>query len=274
MSLLRHIEAVRDVSLPGDRKPFLLSGTQVGWVAPAALGLLAELGCEDAAGGVVLREASALPRLAEAAARQGAFTWRAEAFDVRATPDGAVLATVDRGALPWLGIAAQGVHVNGLVRRADGLHLWVAQRAPGRLMDPGKLDHLFAGGIAAGYSVGATLLKEGAEEAGLAEDVVRHAAPAGVLSYVTERPEGLRRDRLHCFDLVLPEEVRPAPADGEVAGFMLWPLAQVIATLRGTDLFKFNVALVLIDLLLRHGVLGDAESRTLRAAMRCFMHAN
>ena len=152
MSLLRHIEAVRNVELPGRRRPFLLSDAQVGWVAPATAELLVRLGCEDAASGIVLRDASALPGLAAAAARQGVFTWRAEAFDVRAGPQSAVLASVDRGALPWLGIAAQGVHVNGLVHRADGPHLWVAQRAPGRLMDPGKLDHLFAGGVAAGYS--------------------------------------------------------------------------------------------------------------------------
>ena len=267
MTLLRHIAAARNVRLPGTRAPFLLSGTQVGWVTQAAAGLLVRLGCERVAGGIALAEPRALPALAEAAARQGAFTWRGEAFDVRAVPDGQVLAIVDRGALPWLGIAAQGVHVNGLVHRADGLHVWVARRAPGRLMDPGKLDHLFAGGVAAGYSVGATLLKEGAEEAGLAEPVLRRAAPVGVLSYVTERPEGLRRDRLHCYDLVLPEEVRPAPADGEVAGFELWPLARVVESLRETDQFKFNVALVLIGLLLRLGVLAQAESRVLRAAM-------
>ena len=267
MSLLRHIEALRNVRLPGDRMPFLLGDTQVGWVTQAAAALLGELGCAVAAHGVVLREPHALPALAETAAGKGAFTWRAEAFDVRAVPAGVVLATVDRGALPWLGIAAQGVHVNGLVRRADGLHLWVARRAPGRLMDPGKLDHLFAGGIAAGHTAGSTLLKEGAEEAGLDAAVVGRAEPAGVLSYVTERPEGLRRDRLHCYDLLLPEEVRPAPADGEVAGFMLWPVARVIEALRTSDLFKFNVAVVLIDLFLRLDLLPGEEALLLRKAL-------
>ena len=267
MSLLRHIEALRNVHLPGDRLPFLLADARVGWVTPAAARLLLRLGCHEAADAIVLREADTLPALAEAAAHAGAFTWRAEAFDVRAVQQGAVLATVDRGALPWLGIAAQGVHVNGLVRRADGLHVWVAQRAPGRLMDPGKLDHLFAGGVAAGHSADATLLKEGAEEAGLTEAVVRRAVPVRVLSYVTERPEGLRRDRLHCYDLILPEAVRPAPADGEVAGFLLWPIARVIETLRETASFKFNVALVLIDLLLRLDLLPAGEAAGLREAL-------
>ena len=265
-TLLRHLEALRTARLPGDRVPFCLGHTQIGWLKNDAAELLLALGCERVAGGIS-SEAGALPALAEAAARKSAFTWRSEAFDVRARPEGAVLATVDRGALPWLGIAAEGVHVNGLVRRADGLHLWVAQRAPGRLMDPGKLDHLFAGGVAAGDDPATTLLKEGAEEAGLSASVVGAALAAGTISYVTERPEGLRRDRLHCYDLLLPEDVRPVPADGEVAGFMLWPIARVIATLRETDMFKFNVALVVLDLLLRMDLLPADETALLRTAM-------
>ncbi len=261
-TLWRHVEAVRNVALPGGRLAFRLADAQVGWVGRGAAELLERLGCAPADGAVVLPDAARLPALAHEAAKARAFTWRGEAFDVRAAPDGAVLATVDRGALPWLGIAAEGVHVNGLVRRQDGLHLWVAQRAADRLMDPGKLDHLFAGGIAAGSSAAETLGKEGAEEAGLPREVTGRAVHVGTLRYATLRPEGLRRDRLHCYDLVLPEDVRPVPTDGEVAGFVLWPVARVVETLRQTDLFKFNVALVLLDMLLRHGVLERDEEET------------
>ena len=270
MSLLRHVEAVQNVTLPGGRLPFRLGDAQVGWVGRDAAALLLRLGCEPSDGAIVLPAARDLPALARSAAEAGAFAWRDEAFDVRAVPDGDVLATVDRGALPWLGIAAEGVHVNGLVPRPDGLHVWIAQRAANRPIDPGKLDHLFAGGIAAGSNTEETLLKEGAEEAGLSAAVVGRAAYVGTLRYTVARPEGLRRDRLHCYDLVLPEDVRPAPADGEVAGFALWPVARVIERLRETDDFKFNVALVLIDMLLRLDVLPRAseETRLLRAVFR------
>ena len=172
---------------------------------------------------------------------------------MRAEPATPVLATVDRGALPWFGIQAEGVHVNGLVHRPGGLHLWIARRAADRLLDPGKLDHLFAGGIPAGLTPEQTLVKEGAEEAGLDLAVVRQARPAGVVAYTMARPEGLRRDRLHCYDLTLPESVQPRPEDGEVTGFELWPLPRVLETVRDTDAFKFNVSLVLIDLFLRGG---------------------
>ncbi len=257
--LLRHLDAVRNVSLPADRVPFRLGAADVGWVRQRDAGRLLDAGhgCRRVGEALVLPDAAALPALAATLAAGGAFVWRGEAFDVRADPDGAVLSTIDRGALPWFGIAAQGVHVNGLVRRADGLHLWVARRAANRLMDPGKLDHIFAGGIAAGFSAEQTLVKEGAEEAGLPASLVRQAVQAGFVSYVTERPEGLRRDRLHCYDLWLPEFVRPVPADGEVAGFELWPLARVVETVRQTDDFKFNVNLVLLDLFARLGVASE-----------------
>ena len=73
-------------------------------------------------------------------------------------------------------------------------------------MDPGKLDHVVAGGVPAGLSPAETLEKEGWEEAGLAPELARMAEPVGVVAYAMERPEGLRRDVLHCYDLVLPAE--------------------------------------------------------------------
>ena len=264
--LMRHLRAVRNVALPGDYTPFLLGSDAVGWITPSAVLLLAQHGCRRVAGGVVLPEPAALPGLARALADAGAFTWRSEAFDVRALPDGPVLATVDRGALPWFGIAAEGVHVNGLVRTASGLHLWVARRSAGRLMDPGKLDHLFAGGIPAGLDAQATLFKEGAEEAGLPAELVAGARSTGIVAYTMVRVEGLRRDRLHCYDLELAADIQPTPTDGEVAGFELWPMPRVIQTVRETDDFKFNVNLVLIDLFLRLELLPATEAAALKAA--------
>ena len=121
--LMRHIKAVRNVTLPGAYVPFRLGTAQVGWVTPQSARLLAVHGCREAGGAIVLPEAGRLFALARTLADEGAFPWRGEAFDVRAEPGEPVLTTVDRGALPWLGIQAEGVHVNGLVHRAGGLHL-------------------------------------------------------------------------------------------------------------------------------------------------------
>ncbi len=76
---------------------------------------------------------------------------------------------------------------------------------------------------------------------------------AGAISYVTERPEGLRRDVEFIFDLALSPDFEPVNTDGEVESFELWPMERVIATARDTDDFKFNCSLVVIDYLIRTG---------------------
>src|SRR6185312_10878573 len=115
-----------------------------------------------------------------------------------------------------------GVHANGLVRRADGLHLWVGRRAAHKALDPNKLDHIVAGGVPAGLTPEQTLEKEGGEEAAIPPDLIRQARQVGRIAYAMERPEGLRRDCLFCYDLDVPEGFVPHPNDDEVAVFELW----------------------------------------------------
>jgi hypothetical protein len=67
---------------------------------------------------------------------------------------------------------------------------------------------------------------------------------------------GLHRDVLHCFDLELPDDFRPTPVDGEMAEFLLLPAAEVRAIVEDGRRFKFNCALVVIDFLIRHGLVG------------------
>ena len=231
----------------------------------AALGGFAEI--EATATRITLTTPAALQAIARALSARGFYRWRNEAFDVRAVADGLVLAVLDRGALPSFGVVSEGVHVNGLVRRADGLHVWIARRSPTKQLDPGKLDHLVAGGIPAGLSPAETLVKEAAEEAAVPEALAGTARRVGMVQYAMERPEGLRRDRLHCYDLVLPEDFVPRAADGEVESFELWPVARAVDAVRETDDFKFNVNLVMIDLFLREGLIDGAAAGTRRATL-------
>ncbi|HKM61868.1 MAG TPA: DUF4743 domain-containing protein [Acidisphaera sp.] len=265
---LRHIRAVHTAVLPGRRLPLTLGGALVGYVEPGFADLLAgfpafrllaaEVACDD---GHALQTAARL--LADA----GVLVWRGEAFDVRADPDRPSLARLDRGALPKFGVFASGVHLNGLVRRDGGLHVWVGYRGADRLLDPGKLDHIVAGGVSAGYDPRGTLVKEAEEEAAIPASLTERAVEVGRIAYAMERPEGLRRDRLHCYDLELPEEFEPYSTDHEVERFELWPAARVVERVRETDDFKFNVNLVLIDLFIRHGLLPDDEAAVLREAL-------
>jgi 8-oxo-dGTP pyrophosphatase MutT (NUDIX family) len=249
---LRHIRACNNAVLPGERLAFQIGPARVGWVKPDFAARLATLpGIGMASGAVRLADAAALPVLARRLADAGCYRWRGEEFDVRATPDGPVLARLDRGALPSFGVMALGVHVNGLVRRPEGLHVWVARRAANKLLDPRKLDHIVAGGVPAGLSPAETLVKEAEEEAAIPASVARRAMPVAQIAYAMDRPEGLRRDLLHCYDLDLPETFSPKATDGEVEAFELWPIERAIATVRDSDAFKFNVNLVLIDLFRR-----------------------
>lgn len=262
---LRHIRACNNARLPGNRLAFRIGAAQVGWVTPDFAARLAE--CPEIhAGldGLTLADAAALPVIARRLSDAGCFRWRREAFDIRAEPDGPVLAQLDRGALPSFGVLALGVHVNGLVRRLDGLHLWVARRAANKALDPGKLDHIVAGGVPSGLTPGETLVKEAEEEAAIPSELAVQAVRVGQISYAMERAEGLRRDLLHCYDLEMPEAFVPRAADGEVEAFELWPIDRVMRTVRDTDDFKFNVNLVLIDLFLRERLIGGSGAVELR----------
>jgi 8-oxo-dGTP pyrophosphatase MutT (NUDIX family) len=267
---MRHIAACTNAILPGDRVAFRLAGTPhpVGWVGPAAAATVRRfVGVIESRDGLTLADPTDLRDLCHALVAAGYGRWRREAFDVRADPDGPVLAEVDRGLLPVLGIQAQGVHVNGLVRRADGLHLWVAVRAANKALDPNKLDHIVAGGVPAGLTPWQTLIKEAGEEAAIPPDLAAHAVPVGKIGYAMERGEGLRRDLLHCYDLELPDDFVPHPADGEVARFELWPVTHAMELVRDGDAFKFNVNLVLIDLFIRLGLIVGDQAAGLRAAL-------
>jgi 8-oxo-dGTP pyrophosphatase MutT (NUDIX family) len=274
--LLRTISFCNNVVLPGGRVPFLIGRSQVGWVMPdfaralqAYPGVSGGPGVSEARAGVTLasEHAGDLQTIARALADVGRFRWRGEAFDVRAAAGGPMLGQLDRGALPAFGILAVGVHLNGLVRRPEGLHMWVARRAADKLLDPGKLDHIAAGGVPAGLTPVQTLLKEAEEEAALPPALTRAAVEVARIGYVMERPEGLRRDLLVCYDLELPQSFIPRAADGEVESFELWPLEQALATARSTERFKFNVNLVLIDLFLRNGLVRGDDGQRLRAAL-------
>jgi 8-oxo-dGTP pyrophosphatase MutT (NUDIX family) len=265
---MRHVRACRNAVLPGERLAFHIGPFPVGWVSRKLAEALEEFPeVRRGADAVVLADAVALPTIARALSERGFCRWRGEAFDVRADPDGPALARIDRGALPAFGIEAAGAHLNGLVRRPGGLHMWVARRAADKALDPGKLDHITAGGVAAGLTPWQTLVKEAEEEAAIPPALASRAVPTARIVYAMERPEGLRRDRIHCYDLDLPEDFTPEAVDGEVESFALWPIRRVLESVRDTDTFKFNVNLVLIDLFLRTGLIAGAEASALRHAL-------
>lgn len=267
--LLSHITACQTACLPGERLGFYIGSELAGYVRPEFAARLAAISRSIAVTDRVVLNETAAPALNEIALAAGCRV-RGEDFDVRATLDGPVLAVLDRGALPDFGVMGVGVHVNGLVKRLDGWHLWIGKRAADKKLDPGKLDNLVGGGVAAGHTPFETLLKEAGEEAGLPEELAKAATLQGQFAYDMERPEGLRRDVLYVYDLILPEDFEPHPTDGEVEHFDLWPLARAFEAVRETDKFKFNVNLVLIDLFIRLGLVQGNDAAVLRRALGKF----
>ncbi|MGH7014238.1 MAG: DUF4743 domain-containing protein [Stellaceae bacterium] len=166
---------------------------------------------------------------------------------------------LDRGAVPFLGARAYGVYLNGWRRDHGALKLWIGRRAPDKLVAPDKLDNLVAGGVSRDHGLAETLLKEGEEEAAMPRELTARATPAGAISYRMATRDGVRDDVLFVYDLEIPPGFTPRNTDGEIVSFALMEAQDVVARVRDTDDFKFNVNLVIIDFALRHGMIGPNE---------------
>ena len=189
-----------------------------------------------------------------------------ESYPVTAGRREPAYARIDRAAAPYFGLRAYGQHLNGYVRDASGLKLWVARRAADRRNYPGRLDNLVAGGLPQDLGLSENLHKECWEEASIPAELASKARPVGALSYCRETRTGLKPDTLYCYDLQLPVDFTPINSDGEVAEFYLMPVEDVAEIVRGTDDFKLNCNLVIIDFLMRQGVLSPEHPEYLELA--------
>lgn len=265
MSYLDHIRACNDFD-PADYRPFSVGGERVGYIRHALAEMLPRwndvfqvdetaVRLEPRFDDFESRSHAIDGPLRELAADGIIEAWREELYPV--TPDWHTppLMQIERAACPAFGIRAYGVHMNGFVRKPDGLHMWVARRARDKATFPGMLDNMVAGGQPIGIGLRENMIKECGEEADIPPDIARNVVPVGMISYTHAPKEGCKPDHMFCFDLELPESFVPAAADGEVEEFYLWPIRQVAETVRDSFDFKFNCNLAIIDFLVRHGVL-------------------
>ncbi len=162
---------------------------------------------------------------------------------------------IDRAAVPWFGVRAFGQHMNGYVRTPKGLELWIGRRAADRRVYPLRLDNLVAGGLPHGVGFAENLRKECREEADIPSDLASEAVPVGAVTYCRDSDLGLKPDAMYCYDLDLPPDFEPRCTDGEVDAFYRWPVEEVARLVRDTDDFKPNCNLVIVDFLIRHGLI-------------------
>lgn len=245
-------------------RPFTVDGVRVGLIsAPLSLRLAAFADVfQVTPNAVTLNPALAVPEsrteaveavLKRLAAEGLVRHWRDERYPVAAGFGQTPLFAMERAAVPLFGVRAYGVHVNGFVRDGDNLRMWIARRSRIKPTFPGMLDNMVAGGQPVGIGLMENVQKEAWEEAGIPKELSARARSVGAVSYCFEGDGWIRPDTLFNYDLELPADFEPEARDGEIESFALWPMDQVIETVRTTESFKFNCNLVIIDFLIRHG---------------------
>jgi 8-oxo-dGTP pyrophosphatase MutT (NUDIX family) len=221
-------------------------------VTPAAVTL-------DAALASCHARSTALAEVALALRDEGALpAWRDERFAVAPEFGEAPLFLIERGAARYFGVRTWAAHVNGIVHREAGTQMWLARRSPQKGVDPGLLDTLVGGGIAAGFRVDRTVVKEAWEEAGIPASLAHTARPAGIVHSRKPTVDGLQRETIFVHDLTVPSDFIPANQDGEAVEHRLVELdeaARMIAQPTGPDEVTLDASLVVLDYLVRSGTL-------------------
>ena len=263
--LLRWVQRCHNYQL-NQFRPFYVAGYKVGWILPEDLPLFEQspalFAVESERVELLGEPSSPKERSAQLDAvlrqwrDQGYITgWRDEHYLI-SNDEQTPLFSVERSATALLGVLNLGVHLNGFVKRTDGIWLWMARRARNRPRYPGKLDQMVAGGMTAYQSPQQVMKRECQEEAGVPMTLAETLKSVGLVTLCHHNSKGqLRREILYTYDLELPETFQPCNQDGEVEEFQLMPIAEVVRLVAETDEIKANCNLVVLDFLVRHGVL-------------------
>jgi 8-oxo-dGTP pyrophosphatase MutT (NUDIX family) len=267
--------------------PLRIENNVVGWVDEERADVLARFGdvfdrgTSGPAPALVLNTSlrtiaartAALDRVVAVLAAEGRLSaWRDERYAIATHLGSPPLCLIERAAARFFGIRTYAAHVNGVVR-GESTSMWLARRSPKKAIDPGMLDNLVGGGVAAGGTVSATMVREAWEEAGIAADVAVTATAAGAVRVCRAQPDGLQREIIFAHDLWLRPAFVPSNQDGEAVEHRrvcLSDAAALIAHDRGPDVVTADASLVIVDFLLRHGAV-DPDTPAYRAldALRC-----
>jgi len=190
--------------------------------------------------------------------------WRDELWPVYGR-GGELLYNVERAAIGLIGAMRYGVHMTAYVRSPGdphGIKIWVPTRSPTKSTFPSMLDNTVAGGLMTGEDPFECIVRESDEEASLPNDLVRSRATLEgevTFVYITDERAGGETGLIYpeyqwVYDMELPDSVIPQPKDGEVQEFRLCTVQEVQALL-ASGKFKPNCALIMLDFLIRHGII-------------------
>jgi 8-oxo-dGTP pyrophosphatase MutT (NUDIX family) len=253
--------------------PFYVREHIVGWLRPSFADLLRRwphvFEVADAFVGMLVQPDTPAARTAAMAevtrelARDGVIRgWRDEPVSIAERHGAPELLRVERAATRPFGFLAHAAHLNAFTRIGGRTHVWIARRSADKAIDPGKLDNLVGGRIAAGMSVDETLRKEAWEEAGIPPALLGDVNCVGAVRVEYSVPEGLHREILFVHDLWLPQDFRPENQDGEVAEIRLLPVEEVMQEIL-TGSVTLDAGAVMIDGLLRLGALPPEDPQYL-----------
>jgi len=186
--------------------------------------------------------------------------WRDEPYPLR-DRSGGEHGTIERAASRFWGTLTLGAHCNGWVADAAGRpsHLWIARRSYSKATDPGRLDNMVGCGVALGQTPRDAVIREGWEEAGLDPSQMAGLVTGGVVDLECDIPEGRQHERLHVFDLQLPDGLAPRNVDGEVHEHRLMPVAEALARCAAGELTT-DATLATLDFALRRGLVEPSSS--------------
>ena len=252
---LAYLQTLRDdaeAPSPVDSYRFFMGTEPLGWVrrqhVPALQGALPGV---SGAPGLVrwdaqhlspVQRSQVLALAAQTLREQGLIQgWRDECYShwgaISHDPDPALPEwfRLERSAFRFFGLRSHAVHINGFT--PDG-RMWCARRALSKATDPGRLDNLAAGGLAAGEGILSCAVRELYEEAGIEPSLAQQVQRAGRITTARSEAEGWHDETLVVFNLLLPDGVVPHNTDGEVSGFECLSPAEVMARIRMADFSK------------------------------------
>lgn len=173
--------------------------------------------------------------------------WRHEEF-AWIDQDGHAYFQLERSAFRTFGFRSMATHINGYTRAGN---IWLGRRSENKPTDPGKLDNLAAGGIAASETPWVCARRELWEEAGVPPHISDLIQPIGRIHMCRPIPNrGFHDEQLFIYDLELMESFIPTNHDGEVSGFIEIPLSEAAARILA-DEFTSDAAFVTADFILR-----------------------
>ncbi|MFZ4061895.1 MAG: NUDIX hydrolase [Polynucleobacter sp.] len=181
--------------------------------------------------------------------QQGGFIpgWRHEEF-AWVDQDGHAYFQLERSAFRAFGFRSMATHINGYTKAGN---IWLGRRSENKPTDPGQLDNLAAGGIAADETPWVCARRELWEEAGVPAQISDQIEPVGRIHMRRPIPNrGFHDEQLYVYDLELLDSFVPTNHDGEVSGFIEIPISEAAARILA-DEFTSDAAFVTADFILR-----------------------